>query len=173
MIYLREAVLHTVPLRVLWTRDTLCSITIKCDWQVEVASDDSPLHIPLVWVIKSKTVLHVASSFYAWFRSCSGLPPGRQCSKRPRRARGPTYFFLKEEHMKEYNKYLQTCIFVSRSECRTKPQHKDRLYIFWKDGTTLTNRNSIHEVIKSRRKSGNACYHSVQNALSSSLLSKI
>ena len=32
--------------------------------------------------------------------------------------------------------------------------------------------NSILEEIKSRLKSGNACYHSVQNILSSSLLSK-
>jgi hypothetical protein len=39
-------------------------------------------------------------------------------------------------------------------------------------GTTLANRNSIHEEIKSRLKSGNACYHSVQNLLSSRLLSK-
>jgi hypothetical protein len=39
-------------------------------------------------------------------------------------------------------------------------------------GTTLTNRNSIHEVIKSRMKSGNACYLSVQNLLSFSLLPK-
>jgi hypothetical protein len=39
-------------------------------------------------------------------------------------------------------------------------------------GTTLTNQNSILEEIKSRLKSGNACYHSVQNLLSSSLLSK-
>jgi hypothetical protein len=39
-------------------------------------------------------------------------------------------------------------------------------------GTTLTNQNSIHEEIKSRLKSGNACYHSVQNLLSSSLLSR-
>jgi len=38
--------------------------------------------------------------------------------------------------------------------------------------TTLTNRNSIHEEIKSRLKSRNACYHSVQNILSSTLLSK-
>jgi len=38
-------------------------------------------------------------------------------------------------------------------------------------GTTLTNQNSIQEEIKSRLKSGNACYHSVQNLLSSSLLS--
>jgi hypothetical protein len=39
-------------------------------------------------------------------------------------------------------------------------------------GTTLTNQNSVQEEIKSRLKSGNACYHSVQNRLSSSLLSK-
>ena len=39
-------------------------------------------------------------------------------------------------------------------------------------GTTLTNQNSIQEKIKSRLKLGNACYHSVQNLLSSSLLSK-
>jgi hypothetical protein len=34
------------------------------------------------------------------------------------------------------------------------------------------NQISIHEEIKSRLKSGNACYHSVQNLLSSSLLSR-
>jgi len=39
-------------------------------------------------------------------------------------------------------------------------------------GTTLKNQNSIQEEIKSRSKSGKACYHSVQNLLSSSLLSK-
>ena len=39
-------------------------------------------------------------------------------------------------------------------------------------GTTLTNQNSITEEIKSRLRSGNACYHSVQNLLSSRLLSK-
>ena len=39
-------------------------------------------------------------------------------------------------------------------------------------GTTLTNQNSIQEEIKGRLKSGNACYHSVQNLLSSRLLSK-
>ena len=35
-----------------------------------------------------------------------------------------------------------------------------------------TNKNSIQEEIKSRLKLGNACYYSVQNVLSSSLLSK-
>jgi len=39
-------------------------------------------------------------------------------------------------------------------------------------GTTLTNRNSIQEEMKNRLKSGNAYYHSVQNLLSSSMLSK-
>ena len=38
--------------------------------------------------------------------------------------------------------------------------------------TTLTNQNSIQEEIKSRLKSGSACYRLVQNRLSSSLLSK-
>jgi hypothetical protein len=39
-------------------------------------------------------------------------------------------------------------------------------------GTTLTNQNSIQEDVKSRLKLGNACYYSVQNRLSSRLLSK-
>jgi hypothetical protein len=39
-------------------------------------------------------------------------------------------------------------------------------------GTNLKNQNSIPEEIKNRLRSGNACYHSVQNILSSRLLSK-
>ena len=39
-------------------------------------------------------------------------------------------------------------------------------------GTTLIDQNSIQEEIKGRLKSGTACYHSVQNLLSSSLLPK-
>jgi len=39
-------------------------------------------------------------------------------------------------------------------------------------GTTLTNQNSIPEEIKSRLRSGNACYHSVQKLISSTFLSK-
>ena len=38
-------------------------------------------------------------------------------------------------------------------------------------GTTLKNQNYIQEEIKSRLNLGNACYYSVQNLLSSSLLS--
>ena len=39
-------------------------------------------------------------------------------------------------------------------------------------GVTLTDQNSIHEDITSRVKSRNACYHSAQNLLSSSFISK-
>jgi hypothetical protein len=39
-------------------------------------------------------------------------------------------------------------------------------------GTTVTNQNLILEEIKRRSNSGNACYHSVQNILSSYLLLK-
>jgi anthranilate/para-aminobenzoate synthase component II len=37
-------------------------------------------------------------------------------------------------------------------------------------GTTLTNQKDIHDEIKSRLNSGNACYHSVQNILFSRLM---
>jgi hypothetical protein len=39
-------------------------------------------------------------------------------------------------------------------------------------GTSLANQNYIQEEIKSSLKSGNACYHSVQNLLSFQLVSK-
>jgi hypothetical protein len=39
-------------------------------------------------------------------------------------------------------------------------------------GTSITNDNLIEEEIKRRLNSGNACYHSVQNLMSSRLLSK-
>jgi hypothetical protein len=39
-------------------------------------------------------------------------------------------------------------------------------------GTKLTNQNDIHDEIKSRLNSGNASYYSVQNLLSSRLISK-
>jgi hypothetical protein len=39
-------------------------------------------------------------------------------------------------------------------------------------GTTVTNQNLIQEEIKRRMNSGTACYHSVQNLVSSRLLSK-
>jgi hypothetical protein len=39
-------------------------------------------------------------------------------------------------------------------------------------GTTLTNQDDIHDEIKSRLNSGNVCYYSVQNLLSSHIIPK-
>ena len=55
---------------------------------------------------------------------------------------------------------------------RTDNSTFERVEEFKYLGTTLTNQNSIPEEIKSRVRSGNACYQSVQNLLSSRLLSK-
>jgi hypothetical protein len=44
------------------------------------------------------------------------------------------------------------------------------LFRYW--GTTITNQNQIQDEIKRRLLSGNACYRSVQNLLSSHLLPK-
>ena len=48
----------------------------------------------------------------------------------------------------------------------------ERAEVFKYLGTTITDHDSIQEEIKSRLKSGNACYPLLQNLLSSSLLSK-
>jgi hypothetical protein len=54
----------------------------------------------------------------------------------------------------------------------TQRQITDPLEQFKYLGTTLTHKKCIREEIKSRLKSQNACYHSVQNLVSSSMLSK-
>jgi hypothetical protein len=55
---------------------------------------------------------------------------------------------------------------------KTDSKSLERVEEFKYLGITLMHRNSGHEEIKSRLKLGNACYHSVQNLLSSRLLSK-
>ena len=63
--------------------------------------------------------------------------------------------------------YLVACLSV-RIDNSTFERVEEFKYL----GTTLTNKNSIAEEIKSRLRSGNACYLSVQNLLSSKLLTK-
>jgi len=55
---------------------------------------------------------------------------------------------------------------------RTDNSTFERVEEFKYLGTTSTNQNSIAEEIKSRLRSGGTCCHSVQNLLSSRLLSK-
>ena len=58
------------------------------------------------------------------------------------------------------------------NDIKTDNSSFERVEEFKYLGKTLTNQHYFHEEITSRLKSGNACYHSVQNLLSSSLLSK-
>ena len=55
---------------------------------------------------------------------------------------------------------------------RTDNSSFERVEEFKYLARTLTYQNSIQEEIKRKLKSGNACYHSVQNLLFSRLLSK-
>jgi hypothetical protein len=69
------------------------------------------------------------------------------------------YMVMSRDQNAGQNGYIQ----IGNKSFKTVEQFK---YL----GTTLTNQNSIHEEIKSRTKSGNSCYLSVQNLLSSRLI---
>ena len=74
----------------------------------------------------------------------------------------------------------QTNYMVMSRDQKAGPSHSiksdnspfERVEDFRYLATTLTNENSFQEEIKSRLKSGHACYYSVQNLLSSRLVSK-
>jgi hypothetical protein len=60
----------------------------------------------------------------------------------------------------------------SKNDIKTANRCFENVAQFRYLATTITNQNPIQEDIKRRLISGNACYHSVQNLLSSRLLSK-
>jgi hypothetical protein len=57
-------------------------------------------------------------------------------------------------------------------EIKIGNRHFENVSQFKRLRTTVTNQNLIQDKIKRRLNSGNACYHSIQNLLSSRLLSK-
>jgi hypothetical protein len=80
----------------------------------------------------------------------------------------------------EENAEKTKCMLLSRHQIAWKNQDikirnrvfKNVAHFKWYSGTIVPNQNLIQEEIMRRLNSGNACYHSVQNLLSSSLLSK-
>jgi hypothetical protein len=63
-------------------------------------------------------------------------------------------------------------LLLSSSSSSSSNKSFERVEEFRYLRTTLTNQNSIQEEIRSKLKSGNACYRSVYNLKSSSLLPK-
>jgi hypothetical protein len=75
----------------------------------------------------------------------------------------------------EKNKYMlvsQDQNASQNQEIKTGNRSFENVSQFKYLGMTVTNQNLIQEEIKQRLNSGNACYHLVQNLLSSRLLSK-
>jgi hypothetical protein len=73
-----------------------------------------------------------------------------------------TKYMLRPPYQKAEQRH---CIKKANSSCQEAVTLK---YL----GTTLTDQNCMHEEMKSRLNSGNACYHSVQGILTSRLLSR-
>jgi hypothetical protein len=75
----------------------------------------------------------------------------------------------------EKTKYMVMCRDENAGEynnIKTGNKYFQRVELFRCLRTTVTERNSIHGEMKRKLKSGSACYHSLQNLFSSSLLSK-
>jgi len=70
-------------------------------------------------------------------------------------------------HCRDLSFRILSCLDIHLGMCiKIDNSASERVQEFIYLGTILMNQNSIQEEIKSRLKSGNACYHSVQNLLS-------
>ena len=96
-------------------------------------------------------------------------------------------FWNKEELHEDWKESIAICTYPDKAKylVMSRNQNTERSYSIKIDnssfekaeelkylGTTVTKQSSIQEEIKSRLESGNACYHSMQNLLSSIVLSK-
>jgi hypothetical protein len=75
----------------------------------------------------------------------------------------------------EKSKYIFMSLYQTAGQnnyVRVANKSFDKLAKFNYLGSTLTDQNCIHEEIRSRLNSGNACFHAVQNLFSSRLLSR-
>jgi hypothetical protein len=79
----------------------------------------------------------------------------------------------------EVNSEKTNYVFMSRhqtagqsNDIRVAKKSFEKVEKFKYLGATLTDQNCIHEEIRNKLNSGNACYHAVQNLLSSHLLSR-
>ena len=81
-----------------------------------------------------------------------------------------TYFIFSKIPLSRSIPYAKEIIGDHQCGFRRNRPTIDRIFCIRQ--TTLTNQSSIREEIKKRMRSGNACYHSVQNFLASRLLFK-
>jgi hypothetical protein len=79
---------------------------------------------------------------------------------------------LRPNEMNEMNDLLSFYLILQNWDIKIGNRSFEKVLQFKYLGTTVTDQNWIQEEIKRRLSSGNACYHLVQNLLSSHLLSK-
>jgi len=137
-------------------------------------------------VQKTRSVVRIEGTLSSFFENKTGLKQDDSLS--------PILFNLALQDVTQSTKMVPSGIKIGREQLNvlahvymvmSRDQNAGRIHSMRIDkstierveefkylGTTLTIQNSIQEEIKSRLRSRNACYHSVQNLLSSRLQSR-